>query len=79
MPSLGEKRRRDLGIWPTGRSWDLGKLVPFEKQAKSRDSKGDRAGGAEILMFTGVRYEREAPTVPTKPTASSSGTKRKRG
>jgi len=57
---------------------ELGKLVPFEKQAKSRDSKSDRAGTAEILMFTGVRYEREAPTVPTKPTASS-GNKRKRG
>jgi len=56
----------------------LGKLVPFEKQAKSRDSKSDRPGGAEILIFTGVRYEREAPNVPTKPTASS-GNKRKRG
>lgn len=57
----------------------MGKLVPFEKQAKSRDSKGERAGTAEILIFTGVRYEREAPTVPPKPTASSSGSKRKRG
>ena len=56
----------------------MGKLVPFEKQAKSRDSKSDRPGGAEILIFTGVRYEREAPNVPTKPTASS-GNKRKRG
>jgi hypothetical protein len=58
---------------------ELGKLVPFEKQAKPRDSKSDRAGTAEILIFTGVRYERDAPTVPTKPTASSSGSKRKRG
>jgi hypothetical protein len=58
---------------------ELGKLVPFEKQAKSRDAKSASVGGANILMFTGVRYEREAPTGPTKPTASSSGTKRKRG
>lgn len=57
---------------------ELGKLVPFEKQAKPRDAKSDHVGGANILMFTGVRYEREAPTGPTKPTASS-GTKRKRG
>jgi len=57
----------------------MGKLVPFERQAKARDSKVDRSGSAKILMFTGVRYERESPTVPTKPTASSSGTKRKRG
>jgi hypothetical protein len=56
----------------------LGKLVPFEKQAKPRDAKGGRVGGAKILMFTGVRYERESPTVPTKPTPTS-GTKRKRG
>jgi hypothetical protein len=57
---------------------DLGKLVPFEKQVKPRERKADRAGGAEILMFTGVRYERDVPTVPPKPTASS-GNKRKRG
>ena len=57
---------------------ELGKLVPFEKQAKSRDAKSASVGGANILMFTGVRYERESPTVPTKPTPTS-GTKRKRG
>ena len=56
----------------------MGKLVPFEKQAKSRDAKSASVGGANILMFTGVRYERESPTVPTKPTPTS-GTKRKRG
>ena len=56
----------------------MGKLVPFERQAKARDSKVDRSGSAKILMFTGVRYERDAPTGPTKPTASS-GNKRKRG
>jgi hypothetical protein len=56
----------------------MGKLVPFEKQVKPRERKSDRAGGAEILMFTGVRYERDVPTVPPKPTASS-GNKRKRG
>jgi len=58
----------------------LGKLVLFEK--RSRAETGTRTDGptnAEILIFTGVRYERGAPTVPTKPTASSSGGKRKRG
>ncbi len=57
----------------------LGKLVPFEKREKDRDgarpARGE--GAAEILIFTGVRYERET-TTPTKPTASS-GSKRKRG
>ena len=57
----------------------LGKLVPFERRGKDRDSgKADRPEGAEILIFTGVRYERETSTAPTKPTASS-GNKRKRG
>ncbi len=58
---------------------DLGKLVPFDNQGKGRDRKGARAGTAEILIFTGVRYERQAQPAPTKPTASSSGGKRKRG
>ena len=54
--------------------------MPFEK--RSRAESGTRNGAptnAEILIFTGVRYERGNPTVPTKPTASSSGSKRKRG
>ena len=57
----------------------LGKLVPFERREKGRDSgKADRSEGAEILMFTGVRYERDSSNAPTKPTPSS-GSKRKRG
>ena len=56
---------------------ELGKLVPFEKQAKPRDAKGDHVGGANILMFTGVRYER-GPTENDKPPATT-GNKRKRG
>ena len=50
----------------------------FEKRDSSRGAdKLERREGAEILIFTGVRYERDSPTSPTKPTAS--GTKRKRG
>ena len=80
MNSLGEKRRRDLGISPIKRTEKkLGKLVQFEGRGKSRGgSKSDRPAGAEILIFTGVRYERDSSTAPTKPTASS-GAKRKRG
>jgi hypothetical protein len=58
----------------------LGKLVHFEKRERPAEGgKQDRSRGAEILIFTGVRYERDTPTMPTKPTASSSGNKRKRG
>jgi hypothetical protein len=69
-----------LGIGPSiGRSRELGKLVQFEGRRKGRaGGKPDRSGSAEILIFTGVRYERESSNAPTKPPASS-GAKRKRG
>jgi hypothetical protein len=57
----------------------VGKLVQFEQRGKAGAAPRDaRATEAEILIFTGVRYERQASTKPTKPTASSGG-KRKRG
>ena len=56
----------------------MGKLVQFEKREGGReDGKPQRQQGADILIFTGVRYERENSGAPTKPTAS--GNKRKRG
>jgi hypothetical protein len=57
----------------------LGKLVQFERREASRPAgKPDRSKKAEILIFTGIRYEREDPDVPSKPTPSR-GVKRKRG
>jgi hypothetical protein len=57
----------------------LGKLVQFEKRERVEpDGKPDHSIKAEILIFTGVRYERETPDVPSKPTPSR-GVKRKRG
>jgi hypothetical protein len=69
-----------LGIGPSAwRSDHVGKLVQFEKRGKGRGTAPpDPSSSAEILIFTGVRYEREGSTVPPKPTASSGG-KRKRG
>ncbi|HEY4165736.1 MAG TPA: hypothetical protein VGM96_03140 [Reyranella sp.] len=56
----------------------MGKLVQFERRDKERSGAASaRANGAQILIFTGVRYERDTSNLPTKPTAS--GTKRKRG
>jgi hypothetical protein len=58
----------------------LGKLVQFEKRERTGEAGSkDAAQSADILIFTGVRYERSTPPAPTKPTASSSGNKRKRG
>lgn len=57
----------------------MGKLVQFEGRGRSsRVEKSDPTAKAEILIFTGVRYERQTGVTPTKPTASSGG-KRKRG
>ncbi len=57
----------------------LGKLVQFEKGRRdSRHDRQRRSEGAEILIFTGVRYERQDPAAPTKPTTTSRA-KRKRG
>jgi hypothetical protein len=57
----------------------LGKLVQFQNRKPERaEGRNEPTQSAEILIFTGIRYEREAPAVPTKPT-SSPRSKRKRG
>jgi hypothetical protein len=57
----------------------LGKLVQFERrEGRPERSETDRPAQAEILIFTGVRYERDTQPMPPKPSASS-GSKRKRG
>jgi hypothetical protein len=55
----------------------LGKLVTFEKRRLEKRPPPRKPGEAEIIMFTGVRYER-ADGEPGKPPASA-GPKRKRG
>lgn len=58
----------------------MGKLVQFESRGKGGTATREPpTTEAEILIFTGVRYERQSGTTPTKPTASSSGGKRKGG
>jgi hypothetical protein len=57
----------------------VGKLVQFESRPKAGNTaKPGSAAPAEILIFTGVRYERQTGDSPDKPSASSGG-KRKRG
>ena len=72
MPRLGV-RRPDFA---TERK--LGNLVQFERRKEPETDRPAAAAEAEILIFTGVRYERQTDAAPTKPTASSGG-KRKRG
>jgi hypothetical protein len=54
----------------------LGKLVPFQKPARPVRAK-PLSGKGEVVIFTGVRYERDT-VAPGKPPASAR-TKRKRG
>jgi hypothetical protein len=47
------------------------------KRGRSAKPTGQQPGTAEIVLFTGVRYERNgAPQLPTKPAGATS---RKRG
>ena len=57
----------------------MGKLVQFQSRKPERaDGRHEPTQSAEILIFTGVRYEREGPVAPTKPTTTPRS-KRKRG
>ena len=56
----------------------LGKLVNFDRRRKPASAGMRSAGDAQILMFTGVRYERGTPPSPSK-TMGPPRPKRKRG
>ena len=56
----------------------LGKLVQFEKRREAK-APTPKSAPAEILIFTGVRYQRDTKT-PDKPNATTpTRSKRKRG
>ncbi|HVX83032.1 MAG: hypothetical protein ACTHOR_10165 [Devosia sp.] len=43
----------------------MGKLVPFDKQRRAERSRAEIVGGGEVVLFTGVRYQRGTPPAPT--------------
>jgi len=49
----------------------LGKLVQFDRRDRHPQARAaavpPAAGGAKIILFTGVRYQREGAPVPGKP------------
>ena len=56
----------------------MGKLVQFESRGKGGTvPREPPATEAEILIFTGVRYERDCTPVPSKPIGQAKA-KRKR-
>ena len=54
----------------------MGKLVQFDKRGRHPKVRPLTAGVAQIVFFTGVRYERDGTPVPGKPLNRP---KRKRG
>ena len=55
----------------------LATLLKFEGRKKSSGSGAVHTGEAQILIFTGVRYERQTP--PPKDEFDNKRRKRKRG
>jgi hypothetical protein len=56
----------------------LGKLVKFEPRERPAMAAGKTCGNAQILLFTGVRYER-ASACPPGDLRDPSRPKRRRG
>ena len=54
----------------------MGKLVQFDKRGRHPKARPVVTGNAQIVLFTGVRYERDGTPVPGKPVNRP---KRKRG
>jgi hypothetical protein len=58
----------------------LGKLVKFDQRPRpAATSEGRRPGDAQILIFTGVRYERATTPVLPDTRLDPTRPKRKRG
>lgn len=55
----------------------LGTLLKFDDHKKPADAGRPVSGDAQILIFTGVRYERQTPP-PPKDDVDAKGRKRKR-
>jgi len=77
----GLQRETLLPMGLVGRYWEasLGKLVKFDQRQRAvKGSAVPVAGNAQILMFTGVRYER-GTLVPPDTRLDPTRPKRKRG
>lgn len=56
----------------------MGKLVQFDKRGRHPKARPIKLGNAQIVLFTGVRYERDGTPVPGKPLGTTR-VKHKRG
>ncbi|WP_421760593.1 hypothetical protein [Devosia sp.] len=53
--------------------------MQFSKGARPTRPRPEGDATAEVVLFTGVRYERAGNTRPDKPAGAASGGKRRRG
>lgn len=68
MKTAGVRRARLVRVTAQGaRRQSLGKLVYFDKRGRRPKGRIAGPGGAQIYLFTGVRYERDGTPVPGKP------------
>jgi len=72
-PVVGAEERRLPGHGDSS----VGKLVFFDKRGRRPKGRVAGTGGAQIFLFTGVRYERDGTPLPSKP-AGNVKPKRKR-
>lgn len=42
----------------------MGKLVPFERTTRAAKSRPPASAEGQVVMFTGVRYQRGTPPLP---------------
>jgi len=56
----------------------LGKLVQFDRRGRHPKARPESSGKGQVVLFTGVRYERDGTPLPAKPLRGARS-KRKRG
>jgi hypothetical protein len=57
----------------------LGKLLTFDSRARGAKARDKVEAPGQVVLFTGVRYERDPSPEPQKPLGTPSGVKRRRG
>jgi hypothetical protein len=56
----------------------LGKLVQFNKRGRAGKARAEAPQTGQVVLFTGVRYERDDSPLPDKPVGAASRTKKRR-
>lgn len=77
-PKARACRDFDINTKPLGAEKTMGKLVRFTKNQRFISTQSDEKHEAQLLLFTGVRYER-TPETKNRKNSATAKRKRKRG